>query len=106
MEIQNRKLQDEDAQDPSSQTLMDYLAKVPLRPDVKAAEQAVKTAWRGILVAQSGFWPTINLDHPDPACDLDYVPHHARKKEIRIAMSNTFGFGGVNGVLILKKYEE
>jgi 3-oxoacyl-[acyl-carrier-protein] synthase II len=50
--------------------------------------------------------PTINLDTPDPDCDLDYVPHQARRSEICTAMSNTFGFGGVNAVLILKKMEE
>ncbi len=49
--------------------------------------------------------PTINLDHPDPVCDLDYVPHSARKAEIKTAISNTFGFGGVNAVLVFKKFE-
>ena len=63
MEIQNRKLEDKGGQDPSTLNLMDYLAKVSLRSDVRAAEQAVKTAWRGILVAQSGFWPTVDLNH-------------------------------------------
>ncbi|MBP8275007.1 MAG: beta-ketoacyl-[acyl-carrier-protein] synthase II, partial [Acidobacteria bacterium] len=49
--------------------------------------------------------PTINLDNPDPACDLDYVPHTARKMKIDYALSNSFGFGGTNGTLLLKKYE-
>jgi len=48
--------------------------------------------------------PTTNLDHPDPACDLDFVPHRPRKRDIRAAMSNTFGFGGVNAALILKRW--
>lgn len=47
--------------------------------------------------------PTINLDEPDPECDLDYVPHSAREMKIDIALSNSFGFGGTNGSLIFKK---
>jgi 3-oxoacyl-[acyl-carrier-protein] synthase II len=49
--------------------------------------------------------PTINLDNPDPECDLDYVPHKARKATVNYAMSNSFGFGGTNACLIFKKYE-
>ena len=47
--------------------------------------------------------PTINLDNPDPACDLDYVPHEARALELNYVMSNSFGFGGTNGCIILKR---
>ena len=50
--------------------------------------------------------PTINLDHPDDACDLDYVPHTARPMRIRYALSNSFGFGGTNGTLLMKRYED
>lgn len=49
--------------------------------------------------------PTINLENPDPECDLDYVPHKSRKAEIQFALSNSFGFGGTNGTLLLKRYE-
>jgi len=49
--------------------------------------------------------PTINLENPDPLCDLDYVPLHARPMKIEYALSNSFGFGGTNGSLIFKRYQ-
>lgn len=59
---------------------------------------AIKALQEGIIP------PTVNLENPDAECDLDYVPHVARHKQINTAMSNTFGFGGVNAVLVFKKY--
>ncbi len=59
----------------------------------------VKTIVEGII------HPTRNLDNPDPECDLDYVPWKARKKDVRVALSNSFGFGGHNVTLIYKKFE-
>jgi 3-oxoacyl-[acyl-carrier-protein] synthase II len=49
--------------------------------------------------------PTINLENPDPECDLDYVPHRARNLDINIAMSNSFGFGGTNACLVFKRFD-
>lgn len=48
--------------------------------------------------------PTINLDNPDPECDLDFIPHHARPMAMEYVMSNSFGFGGTNGTLIFKRF--
>lgn len=59
---------------------------------------AIKALHEGIIP------PTINLDNPDAECDLDYVPKTARHKKINTSISNTFGFGGVNAVLLFKKY--
>ncbi len=58
------------------------------------------TITRGII------HPTINYENPDPECDLDYVPNTARRKDVRVAISNGFGFGGHNAVVVLAKYEE
>jgi 3-oxoacyl-[acyl-carrier-protein] synthase II len=49
--------------------------------------------------------PTINLDCPDKACDLDYVPNKARSMVIEYALSNSFGFGGTNAALLFKRFE-
>jgi len=59
-----------------------------------------------ILSIRDGIMPpTLNYEEPDPQCDLDYVPNVARRKPLKIAMSNAFGFGGTNAALVFKKFE-
>jgi 3-oxoacyl-[acyl-carrier-protein] synthase II len=70
------------------------------------AAGALETGITALCLANQIMTPTINYEYPDPECDLDYVPNTARPAEFHSALSNSFGFGGTNGCLILKRYEE
>jgi len=70
------------------------------------AAGGVEAGYTALSLKNKVMPPTINLEHPDPECDLDYVPNKARPAEVRYALSNSFGFGGTNGALLLKKFEE
>jgi len=60
-----------------------------------------------IMVIRNGIIPpTINLTHPDPECDLDYVPNVARRAKVTTALSNSFGFGGHDSALLFREYSE
>jgi 3-oxoacyl-[acyl-carrier-protein] synthase II len=60
----------------------------------------------GLTLRDGMIAPTINLVNQDPECDLDYVPNEPRKANVRMAISNSFGFGGHNASIIMKKYED
>jgi 3-oxoacyl-[acyl-carrier-protein] synthase II len=64
------------------------------------AAACVKTITEGMI------HPTANYETPDPTCDLDYVPNQARNKDVNVALSNAFGFGGQNACLVFRKYVE
>ena len=65
----------------------------------------VEAIYSALTIKNGIIPPTINYETPDPECDLDYVPNVARKAQVKIAMSNSFGFGGTNASLLFKAYE-
>jgi 3-oxoacyl-[acyl-carrier-protein] synthase II len=69
-----------------------------------AASGAPEFVFTVLTVARDEVHPTINLTHPDPKCDLDYVPNVKKRKTVRAGLSNSFGFGGQNGSVIVQKY--
>ena len=69
------------------------------------AAGGVEAVFSVLAIEKGVLPPTINYEHPDPDCDLDYVPNKARKTPVRTVLSNSFGFGGTNACLIFKKYE-
>jgi 3-oxoacyl-[acyl-carrier-protein] synthase II len=69
------------------------------------AAGGIESAICALAIERGIMPPTINQTHPDPECDLDYVPNTARKAEVRVAMSNSMGFGGHNAVLIMRRHE-
>ena len=70
------------------------------------AAGAVEAIATLMIVNRGMIHPTINYENPDPACDLDYVPNNARRQDVRVAISNGFGFGGHNAVVVLGRYED
>jgi 3-oxoacyl-[acyl-carrier-protein] synthase II len=69
------------------------------------ASGGIEAVFATLAVADGVLPPTINLDNPDPLCDLDYVAHYARARPVRLALSNSFGFGGANACLAFRRCE-
>ena len=92
--------------------LGDYAYKVPISSTksmighLLGAAGAVEAIATLLSINRGVIHPTINYQNPDPACDLDYVPNQARRADVRIAISNGFGFGGQNCTIVLKRFEE
>jgi 3-oxoacyl-[acyl-carrier-protein] synthase II len=70
------------------------------------ATGGVEAAYTALCLKHQVMPPTINYENPDPECDLDYVPNAPRRAEILYGLTNSFGFGGTNGSLLLKRFVE
>jgi 3-oxoacyl-[acyl-carrier-protein] synthase II len=70
------------------------------------AAGAVEAIFSTLALSEGMLPPTINYEYPDPECDLDYIPNEARPADVKVAMSNSFGFGGHNASIVLKKYAD
>jgi 3-oxoacyl-[acyl-carrier-protein] synthase II len=81
----------------STKSMLGHLMGAAGAVEAIACIKSLETGW---------VHPTLNYEHPDPQCDLDYVPNQARRLEPRVALSNSFGFGGHNGCLIFRRWEE
>ena len=69
------------------------------------AAGAVEGVFSVLAIRHGVIPPTINYDNPDPQCDLDYVPNQARKADVKIVLSNSFGFGGTNACVVFRRAE-
>jgi 3-oxoacyl-[acyl-carrier-protein] synthase II len=70
------------------------------------AAGAVEAIFSIMAIADGVLPPTINYEYPDPECDLDYIPNEARRADVKVSMSNSFGFGGHNASIVLKRFED
>ncbi len=80
----------------STKSMVGHLLGAAGAIEAIATIKTIETGW---------IHPTINYEYPDPLCDLDYVPNQARQANVRVAMSNSFGFGGHNAIIVFKRFE-